>query len=315
MHTVLSLRPSDRLEDKDLNRLASFVSVFIPHIVSRSPESVRYATNRAGDVFETMRELNMGSSEKLKELYRETQSGEEFDETLAFDPKAIAEQISLWMQIFPEISKDEDFVRASSLHEAVEYLRDCSMLVLTTSLGHPFIGIDKPIRTVITGNLTTLYYPLSSQVAVILTDDGQHTFEKRSVSYRQLKDFNDYDMEGRTYRYFRGVPQYAFGHGLSYTTFKYGRPRLKKMADGSKAVVVKVKNKGQMDGDEIVQLYVTKLKGFSTYGSLTTLMLVMFWLYFCCYFVMLGAEINEMLRRDGLLAKKKKKQVEKPASE
>lgn len=64
----------------------------------------------------------------------------------------------------------------------------------------------------------------------------------------------------------------------------------------------------------IVQLYVTKLKGFSTYGSLTTLMLVMFWLYFCCYFVMLGAEINEMLRRDGLLAKKKKKQVEKPAS-
>lgn len=190
LHTVLSLRPSDRLEDKDLNRLASFVSVFIPHIVSRSPESVRYATNRAGDVFETMRELNMGSSEKLKELYRETQSGEEFDETLAFDPKAIAEQISLWMQIFPEISKDEDFVRASSLHEAVEYLRDCSMLVLTTSLGHPFVGIDKPIRTVITGNLTTLYYPLSSQVAVILTDDGQHTFEKRSVGYRQLKDFN-----------------------------------------------------------------------------------------------------------------------------
>ena len=75
--------------------------------------------------------------------------------------------------------------------KAVEYLRDCSMLVLTTSSGHPFIGIDKPVRTVITDNLTTLYYPLSSQVAVILTDDGQHTFEKRSVSYRQLKDFNE----------------------------------------------------------------------------------------------------------------------------
>ena len=74
----------------------------------------------------------------------------------------------------------------------------------------------------------------------------------------QVKDFNDYDMDGRTYRYFRGVPQYAFGHGLSYTTFKYGRPKLKKMADGSKAVVVKVKNKGQMDGDEIVQLYVSR---------------------------------------------------------
>lgn len=65
------------------------------------------------------------------------------------------------------------------------------MLVLTTSPGHPFIGINKPVRTVLTGNLATLYYPLSSQVAVILTDDGQHIFEKRSVSYRQLKDFNE----------------------------------------------------------------------------------------------------------------------------
>lgn len=190
LYTILSIRPSDRLEDKDLNRLASFVSVFIPHIVSRSPESVEYATHCTEDVLETMRELDLDSSEKLKELYRETQAQEEFDETLTFDPKAIAEQISLWLQILPGISKDEKFVRSSSLYKAVEYLRDCSMLALTTSSGHPFIGIDKPVRTVITGNLTTLYYPLSSQVAVILTDDGQHTFEKRSVSYRQLKDFN-----------------------------------------------------------------------------------------------------------------------------
>ena len=74
----------------------------------------------------------------------------------------------------------------------------------------------------------------------------------------QVKDFSDYDMSGRTYRYFRGEPLYPFGHGLSYTTFKYGRPRVKKMADGTKAVVVRVKNKGRVDGDEIVQLYVSR---------------------------------------------------------
>ncbi|MBQ6180047.1 MAG: glycoside hydrolase family 3 C-terminal domain-containing protein [Bacteroidales bacterium] len=74
----------------------------------------------------------------------------------------------------------------------------------------------------------------------------------------QVKDFNDYDMEGRTYRYFRGTPLYPFGYGLSYTNFKYGRPKFKTMADGSKAVVVKVKNKGRKDGDEIVQLYISR---------------------------------------------------------
>ena len=74
----------------------------------------------------------------------------------------------------------------------------------------------------------------------------------------QVKDFNDYDMEGRTYRYFRGTPLYAFGHGLSFSKFKYGRPKFKTIDDGSKAVVVKVKNRGRRDGDEIVQLYVSR---------------------------------------------------------
>ena len=74
----------------------------------------------------------------------------------------------------------------------------------------------------------------------------------------QLKDFSDYDMQGRTYRYFKGTPLYAFGHGLSYTTFKYGRPRVRKMADGTKALVVRVRNKGRIDGDETVQLYVSR---------------------------------------------------------
>ena len=68
-----------------------------------------------------------------------------------------------------------------------------------------------------------------------------------------LPDFNCYDMQGRTYRYFEGKPLFAFGHGLSYSEFKYGRARIRKGQ-----LVVRVKNVSKTDGDEVVQLYVRK---------------------------------------------------------
>ena len=39
----------------------------------------------------------------------------------------------------------------------------------------------------------------------------------------QLPDFEDYNMKGRTYRYMEKTPLFAFGHGLSYSNFKYGK--------------------------------------------------------------------------------------------
>lgn len=79
-------------------------------------------------------------------------------------------------------------------------------------------------------------------------------------SVAQLPPFEDYKMEGRTYRYFRGEPLYPFGFGLSYTKFKYDD--LKLSADKVKAgegirVSVSVQNVGDRAGDEVVQLYVT----------------------------------------------------------
>ena len=69
-------------------------------------------------------------------------------------------------------------------------------------------------------------------------------------------------MKNRTYRYFTGKPLYAFGHGLSYTQFKYGdmqtsAPKMNK--DGSISVRVRVENNGPFDGEEVVQLYVRHL--------------------------------------------------------
>ena len=81
-------------------------------------------------------------------------------------------------------------------------------------------------------------------------------------SNNDLPDFLDYSMENRTYRYFRGIPQYAFGYGLSYTTFSYGKGKLSKSsmkADGKVTLTVPVTNTGNREGAEIVQVYVKAL--------------------------------------------------------
>ena len=69
----------------------------------------------------------------------------------------------------------------------------------------------------------------------------------------QLPDFEDYNMKGRTYRYFTGSPLFAFGYGLSYTTFQYGKARVE-----GNSIIIPVKNAGKRNADEVVQLYVRR---------------------------------------------------------
>jgi beta-glucosidase len=79
-------------------------------------------------------------------------------------------------------------------------------------------------------------------------------------SINQLPPFENYSMQGRTYRYFKGEPLYPFGFGLSYTNFKYDNVKLsaqKIQAGKSIKVNVDVTNAGDRAGDEVVQLYVT----------------------------------------------------------
>ncbi len=76
----------------------------------------------------------------------------------------------------------------------------------------------------------------------------------------QLPPMMDYNIrDGRTYMYFKEKPLYAFGYGLSYTTFTFDHLRLSKAAlsDGdSVEATVDVTNTGTRDGDEVVQLYI-----------------------------------------------------------
>jgi len=76
-------------------------------------------------------------------------------------------------------------------------------------------------------------------------------------STADLPDFSDYSMKNRTYRYFTGKPLYAFGHGLSYTSFAYDNLRVTPAAGGALTVTLDVANTGARDGDDVVQLYAT----------------------------------------------------------
>jgi beta-glucosidase len=81
----------------------------------------------------------------------------------------------------------------------------------------------------------------------------------------QLPPFTDYNMKGRTYRYFPGEPLFPFGFGLSYTTFAYHNLHLPTGANAGDEVkaAVEVENTGKMAGEEVVQLYIKVLQLFS----------------------------------------------------
>jgi len=74
----------------------------------------------------------------------------------------------------------------------------------------------------------------------------------------QLPNFENYSMEGRTYRYFEGTPLYPFGYGLSYTKFSYSDLSLAQPTVNAGAPVaadVTVTNAGKAAADEVVELY------------------------------------------------------------
>jgi len=76
-------------------------------------------------------------------------------------------------------------------------------------------------------------------------------------SVDQLPDFDNYNMDGRTYRYFSGQPLYEFGYGLSYSNFNYTNLSMTDDIEAGKEfkIEVEVSNNGRMDGEEVVELY------------------------------------------------------------
>ena len=86
------------------------------------------------------------------------------------------------------------------------------------------------------------------------------TFPK---SLDDLPAYEDYSMEGRTYKYMDAEPMYPFGFGLSYSDFDYSEVTLseKRIRKGrSLNATISVTNSGDTKAEEVVQLYVSDLK-------------------------------------------------------
>ncbi len=78
-------------------------------------------------------------------------------------------------------------------------------------------------------------------------------------SVNNLPPFDDYNMDGHTYKYYHGPVLYPFGFGLSYTTFHYSDMETSATQvdkTSSLDVKVKVSNTGKRKGQEVVQLYI-----------------------------------------------------------
>ncbi|MYM84564.1 glycoside hydrolase family 3 protein [Duganella sp. FT50W] len=110
------------------------------------------------------------------------------------------------------------------------------------------------------------WYPGQSgglAVADVLTGRADPGGRLPLTFYRGLADlppFDDYRMQGRTYRYYAGTPVYPFGAGLSYTSFRYAPLRIDPVEgapENGVIVTTEISNTGGRDGDEVAQLYLT----------------------------------------------------------
>ncbi|WP_284322624.1 glycoside hydrolase family 3 protein [Dyella acidisoli] len=112
--------------------------------------------------------------------------------------------------------------------------------------------------------IVTAWYPGEEggrAIAQVLAGDYNPGGRLPVTFYRSTRDlppFVSYAAQGRTYRYFEGTPLYPFGYGLSYTHFAYAEPQLSstRLDAGEKLTVSAiVRNEGDRDGDEVVQVY------------------------------------------------------------
>jgi len=155
--------------------------------------------------------------------------------------------------------------------EQQEFLRQLAAvnprIVVVTESGSPLV---MPWVSANVPALVQAWYPGQeggAAIADILFGDANPSGRLPLTFYAddtQLRPMDEYDItKGHTYLYLNSKPAYAFGFGLSYTTFKYANLKLSRTSTviGEKIIAtLDVTNTGDRDGDEVVQGYVTALR-------------------------------------------------------
>jgi beta-glucosidase len=109
------------------------------------------------------------------------------------------------------------------------------------------------------------FYPgekAGTALARILWGDTSPSGRLPVTFYRgvdDLPEFTDYNMAGRTYRYYQGKPLYPFGHGLSYTRFEYGPVAVATQTSSGLEASIQITNAGSRMGEEVAQVYLSFL--------------------------------------------------------
>lgn len=192
-----------------------------------------------------------------------------------------ADEIILFMGLSPRLEGEEMSVEVEGFHGGDRKI--LSLPKVQLELMKALKKLNKPmILVLLNGSAVAInwenenipaileaWYPgqeAGRAIADILFGDYNPAGRLPVTFYKSVNDipaFDDYAMEGRTYRYFKGEPLFEFGYGLSYTKFDYSdlkldQPEIKK--DGSAIVSINLTNSGDYDGEEVVQLYIKQLK-------------------------------------------------------
>ncbi len=161
-----------------------------------------------------------------------------------------------------EVDRQAISLEQEDLVKLVKAANPNTVLILVSSFPYAIPWSKENIPAIL--HVTQSSQELGNGVADILfgvESPAGRLVQTWSASIDQLLPILDYNIRnGRTYMYDRNEPLFAFGHGLSYTTFEYSELNMNQttIKDGDIVhISLNVKNAGSINSDEVIQLYVS----------------------------------------------------------